>query len=1093
MTPKSKRQPRSSKRAIELLRRRAKAGDARAQGDLAVRYATGEGVRRNRRTANALYLSAAMDGDAHSAFNLGCVYRDGLGVERSLDIAYVWFLNAARDGHLESAQEILWLIGAGKIPHPPRPALLCLQRMAHSGNPEAWNDLGVHWFEGKNGWPKNRKAALRCYRRAARQNNVSALFNIGLMYKDGDAVRKSWPNALKHFRRAAALDHERGAHWLARYYNGDEGHPVRDALALKWLRRALDLGDGQSTTNLGIRYHEGQGVPKDLSRAAELYKLGGDRGDPWGKYLLGLCYRDGEGVRKNIRSARKLWTAAATKGIKAAKRQLKRHVPIGAAIIALGAVAAFLILRTRTPGDSFAPGRDPARVAEAERSLQDIPKDLEAPLAKPREAGSARADEPTRREQSEVKALELLVTDPAHVPLENARVVLFRTEDVIAQGSTASDGRLRLREFAGRAEYAIAAPGWGVARGELDLNPGLQTLELTEGAVVGGIMVCQGAPPSESIDIEWTTSGDADRSLPRAVVRALESAHPSRMLATTRTREDGSFEIHGLRPATPGSLSWRGRYYLEAAGQELALDFPQRDLVLRLVEHCELRLRVVNVAGTPLPGASVRVSLKFLGASGDVSMDSDSTTDPEGRFSQIFSSQDRTTVSVSIAPPNSSSERLYQLTPPSVLRGIWDVGDLATAAARTLTVHVVDSAGGSISGAQVDDWPAKPKQRRPTTDEKGRVEYALGPETTSLAVVAFPYEYAIVAVALDATELTAKLESSCMVEFDLPGLEKRREDLTIEMYGAAPMFADGDLARAIRQPAWPSTPRSVSGELSVGKSADRFRVILRGSKDLRVGGLAANQPFQAKLIADGETLCEVEIPPLNPHEQRKLPLVTDLAAKSLLVRVFDPAGAPCPGAQLHKQERGRFREYQADERGEIELESLYGERCNFIVTADKYAPARVCLRPIPAGPFDVHLLPARSVEVELVRPDGAAFEDGVDFTTTFEYSGDPLKTPVSPGRYRLDGLPREDVGLAVEWPDGSIQRFLRDGEKAIRIVIGELGAIDLEVDGMSEGEQSRWTFAVAPARSRLELDRAWFRGIQDGKHVASVQGLAAGS
>ncbi|MEO6594761.1 MAG: tetratricopeptide repeat protein [Planctomycetota bacterium] len=139
-------------------------------------------------------------------------------------------------------------------------------------------------FHGK-GLPRDWAAALMWYRRAARQGQRNARFNLGLMHKYGDGVAKSWPKALAYFRRAAASGHVGSAQQLARFYNGAEGHRVRDALA------AVDLGD------------------------------------TWAMHLLGLCHRDGEGVRKNLRRARALWTKAAAGGVKRAAKQLALHPP----------------------------------------------------------------------------------------------------------------------------------------------------------------------------------------------------------------------------------------------------------------------------------------------------------------------------------------------------------------------------------------------------------------------------------------------------------------------------------------------------------------------------------------------------------------------------------------------------------------------------------------------------------------------------------------------------------------------------------------------------------------------------------------------
>jgi len=51
--------------------------------------------------------------------------------------------------------------------------------------------------------PRNARLAAYWYRKAARGGSVDAMVNLGVLYANGDGVRKSIPMALACYRRAA--------------------------------------------------------------------------------------------------------------------------------------------------------------------------------------------------------------------------------------------------------------------------------------------------------------------------------------------------------------------------------------------------------------------------------------------------------------------------------------------------------------------------------------------------------------------------------------------------------------------------------------------------------------------------------------------------------------------------------------------------------------------------------------------------------------------------------------------------------------------------------------------------------------------------
>ena len=78
--------------------------------------------------------------------------------------------------------------------------------------------------------------------KAADQGDASAQYNLGVMYAEGQGVRKD------------------------------------DVEAAKWFRKAADQGLARAQYNLGVMYAEGQGVPKDYVEAEKWVREAADQG-----------------------------------------------------------------------------------------------------------------------------------------------------------------------------------------------------------------------------------------------------------------------------------------------------------------------------------------------------------------------------------------------------------------------------------------------------------------------------------------------------------------------------------------------------------------------------------------------------------------------------------------------------------------------------------------------------------------------------------------------------------------------------------------------------------------------------------------------
>jgi len=83
--------------------RAAKNGNAKAQFDLALMYATGRGVQKNERVAFNWFHKSARNNYAPAKHYMGLSFLQGRGVRRQKELARYWFRLATKQGYKASA------------------------------------------------------------------------------------------------------------------------------------------------------------------------------------------------------------------------------------------------------------------------------------------------------------------------------------------------------------------------------------------------------------------------------------------------------------------------------------------------------------------------------------------------------------------------------------------------------------------------------------------------------------------------------------------------------------------------------------------------------------------------------------------------------------------------------------------------------------------------------------------------------------------------------------------------------------------------------------------------------------------------------
>ena len=87
---------------VRYIRMAAERGYAKAQCELGVMYANGEGVPRDMKKAFDLFMKAAVQGLAIAQCNVGIAYRVGEGVDKDVNQSFIWLKKSADQGYTEA-------------------------------------------------------------------------------------------------------------------------------------------------------------------------------------------------------------------------------------------------------------------------------------------------------------------------------------------------------------------------------------------------------------------------------------------------------------------------------------------------------------------------------------------------------------------------------------------------------------------------------------------------------------------------------------------------------------------------------------------------------------------------------------------------------------------------------------------------------------------------------------------------------------------------------------------------------------------------------------------------------------------------------
>ncbi len=152
---------------------------------------------------------AAQRGNAQAQYDLGLMYATGDGVQKNEALALTWFNRAAQNNFAKSV-DVNSVVATTRDSQKFRFA----KEAADRGNARAQYDLAMMYLKGEN-VQQNKKLAFNYFHKAARNNIVEAKFQMGLNFSEGRGVRQQNQLARYWFKLAAKAGHPQAMAYLA--------------------------------------------------------------------------------------------------------------------------------------------------------------------------------------------------------------------------------------------------------------------------------------------------------------------------------------------------------------------------------------------------------------------------------------------------------------------------------------------------------------------------------------------------------------------------------------------------------------------------------------------------------------------------------------------------------------------------------------------------------------------------------------------------------------------------------------------------------------------------------------------------------------
>lgn len=225
----------------DALKARAESGDTKAQVQLGIAYASGNGMQPDEAEALKWFHKAAEKGDAAGEYSLSEMYLTGRGTAVDVQEGLKWLRRSAEhgDAHGQSNLAVFYSQGLGGVPKDEKEAAKWMRKAADQGLAAAQFGMGLMCARG-NGVPQDTAEAVRWYHKAIDQGDSPAMNNLAyLLATTNDPKIRDPKEAITLAQKAVEAEPDNAAYvdtLATAYFQADQPDKAAEAE-----RRALTL------------------------------------------------------------------------------------------------------------------------------------------------------------------------------------------------------------------------------------------------------------------------------------------------------------------------------------------------------------------------------------------------------------------------------------------------------------------------------------------------------------------------------------------------------------------------------------------------------------------------------------------------------------------------------------------------------------------------------------------------------------------------------------------------------------------------------------------------------------------------------------
>ena len=342
--------PQDYQKAFMYFKMAAENGSNKAQLNLALCYANGEGTPVNMAESKKWLEIATKNGNSEAAGRLGMLLLSGIDLltpftKENTKRGYALLKEAVASGDhvatdfLEDFEKTIsswgatldtWTITMLGCEQESKGngvrAVNYYKEAANQNCAQAMAFLGSIYLSGVGGVAKDPALSAQWLKKGAQAGNASAQCSLGISYLQGAGVPHNVIEAEKWLRLSAEKGNTGAKLCLADLYADDPTTYFKAENLYKEIICASDLPEqnmNDAKCSLGILY----GRQEKFNLAVPLLREAAHANNEIAQYMLGCCYYDGCGAPRNIEEAIRWWKKAATNGSTDAREQLQQVTP----------------------------------------------------------------------------------------------------------------------------------------------------------------------------------------------------------------------------------------------------------------------------------------------------------------------------------------------------------------------------------------------------------------------------------------------------------------------------------------------------------------------------------------------------------------------------------------------------------------------------------------------------------------------------------------------------------------------------------------------------------------------------------------------